>query len=85
MFGSDVTGGAEDRQRPSELAGGVEPFGEAEVAHEGFAAGVEENVPRFEVAVEDAFGVGILNGTRDFGDKGNALARVVSQGRADFL
>ena len=44
LLRSDVTRRSENRQRPREIAGGVEPFGQTEIAHQRFAAAVEQNV-----------------------------------------
>jgi hypothetical protein len=54
LLGRDVTRRAEDGQRSREIACCVEPFGQAEVAYERLAAAVEQDVTRFQVAMEDA-------------------------------
>ena len=46
---------------------------------------VEEDVSGFEIAMENAFAVGVLDGARDLGDERHALPRVVPQRGADFL
>ena len=85
MLGRDVAGRAEDGQRAGEVAGGVEPFGQAEIAHERFAAAVEQDVSRFEIAMENAFAVRVLHGARDLGDERHALPRLVLQRGTYFL
>src|SRR5207247_5399077 len=47
LLGCNVTGCAKNRQRACEIAHGVEPFGQPKVAHQWFAAPIEQNVSRF--------------------------------------
>ena len=67
MFRGDIAGSSENRQGAGEVARGVEPFGQAEIAHERFAVSVEEDISGFEVAVKDSFAVCVLDGARDLG------------------
>ena len=85
LFGRDVAGRAENRQRARQIAGGVEPFGQAEIADERFAMAVEQDVSRFEIAMEDAFAMRVLHGPRDLGDERDALPRLVPQRGTDLL
>ena len=47
LFGRDIAGRSENRQRVRKLARRVEPFGQAEITHQRFAAPVEQNISRF--------------------------------------
>ena len=85
LLGRDVAGCAEEGERASEIARSIEPFGQAEIAHERFAAAIEQDVSRFQIAVENSFAVRVLDGARDFRDERNALSRLVLQRGADFL
>src|SRR6185369_5094752 len=44
LFGRDIPGCAKNRERVRKVARGVEPFGQSEIAHQRFAAPVEQNV-----------------------------------------
>ena len=64
LFGRNVTGCAENRERARKIARGVEPFGQTEIAHERFAAAIEHDVSRFQVAMQNTLDVRVLDGTR---------------------
>ena len=85
MLGRDVTGRAEDGECPCQVARGIEPLGEAEVADQRFTLAVEEDVAGFQVAMENSLPMRVLHGARDLRDQPNAFARLVTQGRPDFL
>ena len=57
-----------------------EEFGDAEVGDFNAAAGVEEDVVGFDVAMEDAFVVGVLEGFADARDDGEGLGGVDGAG-----
>ena len=67
-FRGHVGRGAEETGGEGELrvVGGIGEAGEAEVGDAGFAIGGEEDVRRFEVAVEDALLVGVGDGAGGF-------------------
>ena len=48
---------------------GAEDFGEAEVGHLGDALAGDEDIARLDVAMDDAAGVGVLEGGADLGDE----------------
>ena len=54
LLGRDETRRAVNREAARQIAARVHPFRETKVAHQRFAVAVEENVPRFEIAVQDA-------------------------------
>lgn len=47
----------------------TEPLGQSEVGHVWLAVRVEQDVCRFEVAMQDAALVGVVNGAGQFGHK----------------
>src|SRR5579885_1791184 len=57
----------------------VEPFCQSEVADHWFAATVQQNVSGFEVAMQDALAMGVLNRPRDFGNERDGSARLATQ------
>ena len=67
LFGRHRGGGAEDGAGGRGVA--VVPAGEAEVGEVGGAVAVEEDVRRFDVAVEDAVVVEVVDGAGDLGDE----------------
>ena len=79
LLRGDVTGRAENGECACEIARGVEPFGQAEVAHQGLAARIKHDVARLEVAVQDAMVVGEFHCARDFCHERNAATRRVAQ------
>src|SRR5947199_2274820 len=51
LLGCDVTRRTEDCECAREIGTGVEPFGQSEIGHEWFAATVEQDVSRLEIAM----------------------------------
>jgi hypothetical protein len=87
-FGAHVGGGAEDGAA-GEFGGAAGEFDNAEVGEVGVVVGVEEDVAGFDVAVDDAFAVGGVEGggdlaqdARGFGDGECAAAQAVYEGAA---
>ena len=80
LLGSHVTGGAEKCQRPCEIAGVVQPFGEAEVGHERFALFVQQDVSRLEVPVEQSHAMSVVDGTGNLCHQLHGLARRIPTG-----
>ena len=66
LFGRDVPGRPENRQRAREVARGVEPFGQTEIAHQRFAAAIEQNISGLKIAMQNALAMRVLHGARDF-------------------
>ena len=79
LFRRDVAGGPEARQAFRQVALRAHPFGQAEIAHQRFAAGVEQDVSRLEVAMQNAFAMRIIDRPRDFRDQPHALVRPILQ------
>jgi hypothetical protein len=63
--------------------GAVLELGQAEVRHPDVAEGVEQEVRRLDVAVQDVAGVGIGQGVGDLGAEPGDLAEVPGLGRPD--
>src|SRR4029077_11345964 len=53
LLGCNVTRRAEDCECAREIGTGVEPFGQSEIGHEWFAATVEQDVSRLEIAMQN--------------------------------
>ena len=73
MLWSNVARSSKSGECSGEVTLFIKPFGEAEIAHERFAAAVEQDVSRFEVAVGDLgegaeFGGGGFGGLADDGE-----------------
>jgi hypothetical protein len=62
----DISGCAKDSQRPCQVGRSVEPLGQSEIADEGFAATVQQNVPRFQIAMKDSLPVRVFCGPAYF-------------------
>src|SRR4051794_4106514 len=65
---------AEDGDRLREIAFALHPFRETEIAYVRFVRGVEENVRRFQVAMEDAVLMCVSHGARQLRNQGRGLA-----------
>ena len=61
----DVSGRAENSQGAGEITCGVEPFRQAEVAHQRLAASIEQNVSGLEISMNNALVVCRLDTTCD--------------------
>ena len=60
----------------------VDPFGQAEIAHQRFAARVEQDVSWLEVAMKDSFAVRVIDRSRDLRDQPHTLVgRSLQPGR----
>ena len=77
LFGRHVAGRAEDRTRLRQLTVGLDPLGQAEVGHVRLTPRVEQHVGRFQVAVEDAALVGMVDGPRYLSQSPGRLPRRV--------
>ena len=79
LFGGHVVEGSEEGTDFGSGGGGVEVgvggFGEAEVEDFGLAGVGDEDVGGFQIAVDDALGVGVVDGVGDEGDEGEAFAK----------
>ena len=64
---------------------GVEPFGQSEIGHEWFAATVEQDVSRLEIAMQNPVLMRVLHSARHFGHKPDAFARFTAQRGLGFL
>ena len=85
LFRRDVTGRSENRQCPREIARGVEPFGQTEIAHQRFAAAVEQNVSGLQVAMQDSLHMRVLHGARDLGHQRDDPTRIFAKGSRRIL
>ena len=54
LFRRHVVRRAEDRERLREIAFALQPFRKAEVAHERFASGIEEDISGFQIAMQNS-------------------------------
>ena len=68
LFRRHIKGGAHDRAGQGQGGGGGQP-GDAEVDDVGCSLLVDEDIRRFDIAVDDAFPMGIVQGVADPGDQ----------------
>ena len=85
LLRGDVAGRAKDGERTGEVARSIKPFGEAKVAHQRLTVAVEQNVTRFQIAMEDALPMRILHRARHLRQQTHDFARVIAQRRPNFL
>ena len=76
LLGGHVGGRAQDRAGDGQARVGLDPLGQAEVGDVGLALGVEQDVGRLQVAVQDAALVGVVDGLGDLGDQPRGGPRV---------
>src|SRR5205823_11643695 len=67
LLGRDVTRRAEDCERAREIGTGVEPFGQSDIGHEWFAATVEQDLSRLEIAMQNPVLIGELHSPTPLG------------------
>ena len=77
LFGSHVIGGADNGFRLRRLAVGGNALGQAEVGDVRLALGVQQNVARFQIPMQDAAQVGVVDRTGHQRQQLNRLARLV--------
>jgi hypothetical protein len=61
----------------------VEPFRKAKIAHHRFAARVQENISRLEIAVKKPLSMRIFDGPSDFCEQLDTFARFAAKRRPD--
>src|SRR5262249_23311980 len=74
-----VTGRTENSQAVGEIANGVEPCGQTEIAHHRLPVSIEQNIRRLEIAMQNPFGMGVLNRMADFSHQCDRAARFPSK------
>src|SRR5207248_6365204 len=70
---------SEASQSSGEIGRCLERLGDPEIAHQRFAVLVQQNISRFQIAVQNAFTVYVLHGTTHFCNYTNAPARSMSK------
>ena len=86
LLGGHVVGGAHDGMGAGERAGlPGDGSGKAEVGELGAAFGGDEDVAGFDVAVDDVFRVGVMQGVADLGDDFQRLRGVQAGAGEDAL
>src|SRR4051794_40785619 len=66
LLGSDVARRPEYCQGSGQIARGVEPLCQAKIANQRFATAIEQDISRFQVAVQNTLAVRILDCARYF-------------------
>src|SRR4051812_34664339 len=79
LFRRDVARCSETAERPGEITRSSLRPSESKIANQWLAALIEEDVAGFEVAMEDAVFVRVMDGTRYFQHELDTLAWVLSQ------
>ena len=85
LLGCNVTRCSEDCECACEIGTCVEPLGQSEVSDEWFATSVEQNVSRFEIAMQNPVLMRVLHGACYLGHEPDALARFGAQRSSGFL
>jgi len=80
LLGAHVIGRAHNG-RARELGGGFKGFGDAKVGQEGLTAMIEENVARFDVAVDDVERVSVIERVGDGGEEARHFGKGQSAAR----
>src|SRR5436190_13733686 len=76
LLGRHVAGRTHHRAGQSEAVRVVQAFGQSEVAYVRLALGVEQDVPGFEVAVQDGTLMGVVDGASNFGEQERSLPAI---------
>src|SRR5205085_464755 len=84
LFRRDVARRPKTGERPGEITRSCLGPGQAEIADQRFAAFVEKDVARLEIAMEDAFFVRVLNSVRHLEQQLDALARMLKERSASL-
>ena len=80
----NVTGRAENRQAVRKIAYAIEPCGQTKIAHQRFAVSIEQNIRRFEIAMQDASDMCVLYRARHPGHQRRGTARLAPESRSGF-
>ncbi len=76
LFGRHVRRGADEHARPGLLTVAVQSIGDAEVGDVRLAFGVDQDVRRFEVAVQDSSGMCVMDRFRDGREERGGPSRI---------
>src|SRR5215475_10592607 len=79
LFGGYKTCGPERSQRSCKIVVFVQQFGQTEIADKRLISIVQQNVSRFNIAMEHSAAMSVLDGTRDLGHQLHAPPRFVAQ------
>ena len=74
-----VEGSAENGERLREIAFALEPFRQAEVAHERFVGAIEQDIPRLQITMQNPVLMRELDRARDCGYKFGSFLRLASK------
>ena len=78
LFRRHVVWRAEDRKSLGEIAFALQPFRKAKVAHVRFASGIEEDISRLQIAMQNSVLVRKRDGARQFRDQCGSFAWFVA-------
>ena len=81
LFRCEVAGGSERSQRLREIAVCFDRFCQTEIAHQRFAAVIEENVSRLKIAMENSAAMSVFDRARNLCHQLHTLARFVAKRR----
>jgi len=79
LFRRDVARRSETGERSREMAPNLLTPGQTEIADERFAPAIEQDISRFEIAMENALVVSVLNSLRDLRHEQDALTRFLAE------
>jgi hypothetical protein len=79
LFGGDKTCGSERSQRPCKIVVPVQQLRQTEIADQWLASIVEQNVSRFDIAMEHSAAVSVFDRTRDLRHQLHASAWLVAK------
>src|SRR5204862_2977545 len=79
LFGGNKTCGSECSQRPCKIVVAVQQLRQTEIADQWLASIVEQNVSRFDVAIENSTAMGVVDSVRDFCHELHALPRFIAE------
>src|SRR5436189_805494 len=79
LFGGNKTRGSERSQRSCKIVVPVQQLRQTEIADKWLASIVEQNVSRFDIAMEHSAAVSVFDGTRDLYHQLHALPRLIAE------
>ena len=78
----NVAGRAENGECGCEVTRAIEPLGQTKIAHQRFAPPIQQNISRFQIAMQNALLMRVLHRSRNLGHQSHCAPWLMAQSRS---